>query len=86
MRQRKRRDSDKLSISLPKDMASWLRREAASSDAAGNISAVLRRLLWTAYQEEQRRADISALKKQVSAASASENPALAPAWPPEKHE
>jgi hypothetical protein len=86
MRQRKRRDSDKLSISLPKDMASWLRREAASSDAAGNISAVLRRLLWTAYQEEQRRADISALKKQAADATDSEKSAFAPVRPPEKHE
>ena len=62
MRIRKRRDSDKLSVSLPKDMVAWLRQEAASSDAAGNISAVLRRLLWAAYQEEQRRASIEKIK------------------------
>jgi Arc/MetJ-type ribon-helix-helix transcriptional regulator len=67
MRVRKRRDSDKLSVSLPKDMVVWLRQEAASSDAAGNISAVLRRLLWAAYQEEQRRASIAKINDIVAA-------------------
>lgn len=62
---RKRKDSDKLSVSLPKDMVAWLRQEAASSDAAGNISAVLRRMLWREYQEQARQADLERLKKHV---------------------
>jgi hypothetical protein len=44
----------------------WLRSEATQSDAAGNISAVLRRHLWAAYQEQQRAADIAKIKKHVS--------------------
>ena len=67
MRIRKRRDSDKLSVSLPRDMVAWLRQEAASSDAAGNISAVIRRLLWAAYQDHQRRADVEEIKECVAA-------------------
>ncbi len=67
MRIRKRRDSDKLSVSLPRDMVAWLRQEAAASDAAGNISAVIRRLLWATYQEYQRKADIEKIKECVAA-------------------
>lgn len=81
-----RKHSKKYSISLGMDLANWLERESAESHDMGNISHTIQRLLWPAYQDSLRRADISALKKQVSAASASENPALAPAWPPEKHE
>lgn len=49
--QKTRRESAKLSVSLPPEMAAWLRREAAASDSPGNVSAILRRLLWDAYQQ-----------------------------------
>ena len=61
-----RKHSKKYSISLGMDLANWLERESAESHDMGNISHTIQRLLWPAYQDSLRRADIGKINEHVA--------------------
>lgn len=64
-------ETDKLSISLPKPMAAWLRQAADNDTDIGNVSAVIRRLLLPSMPRSEHR-DVVAAKTISSDASKEE--------------